>query len=82
MHNRDLRAEGWGPEDCYPETGEPSASPAGSTPEDGDFYCPECGSFDVEEIAYEDDFGSMECRQCKYQGGPGEDFPAYREPKE
>lgn len=42
----------------------------------GEAYCPECNSFNVEEISYENDFGSMHCIQCDYQGGPGEDFPA------
>lgn len=42
----------------------------------GEFYCPECKSADVREIAYEDDFGSMECKCCGYTGGPGEEFPA------
>lgn len=69
-------------EDCKcPEV--PSAAADGSTsPEDGDFHCPECGSFKVEEIGYEDDFGSMECKACGYQGDPGEDFPAYRQAQE
>jgi hypothetical protein len=40
------------------------------------FCCPECDSFEVEEIGYEDDFCSMRCKDCGYQGDPGEDFPS------
>jgi protein gp37 len=42
---------------------------------DTDWCCPECNSFNVHEIGYENDFGSFECENCKYVGGPGEDFP-------
>lgn len=47
-----------------------------SNVEGGEFFCPQCSSFDVEEIGYEDDFGSMACKICGYQGDPGEDFPS------
>lgn len=41
-----------------------------------EFCCPECDSFDVSGIEYEDDFGSMRCNECEYQGSPGEHFPS------
>lgn len=46
------------------------------TVEEKEFCCPECDSFDVREISYVDDFGSMECKCCGYRGDPGEDFPS------
>lgn len=48
---------------------------AAETGDDEAFYCPECGSLEVNEISYEDDFGSMECTSCAYVGSPGEEFP-------
>jgi len=45
---------------------------------DEEFVCPECKSYDVVDIAYEDDFGSMRCLDCDYAGEPGEDFPTSR----
>lgn len=39
--------------------------------------CPECGSWDTEEIHYADDFGSRKCSNCGFRGGPGEDFETY-----
>lgn len=42
-----------------------------------EWRCPECGSFDTEELHWADDFASRECRECGYQGEPGEDFPTF-----
>ena len=42
---------------------------------EGYWFCPECGSRDVYEISYHDDFGSMTCNACLHTGDPGEDFP-------
>ena len=39
--------------------------------------CPECGSWDTEEIHYAEDFGSRKCISCGFSGGPGEDFETY-----
>jgi len=47
--------------------------------EEPDFRCPECGSFDTEELHYEDDFSSRRCNECSFYGGPGEDFPTSTE---
>ena len=44
--------------------------------EQGQFFCPECKSFNVDEFIYENDFQSMKCNDCQYTGSPGEDFPA------
>lgn len=44
--------------------------------EDEEFCCPECDSFDVGKIEDDDDLGSMRCKECGYQGSPGEDFPS------
>lgn len=49
-------------------------------PGDEAWYCPECGSIEVNEITYEDDCGSWECTTCGYVGDPGEDFPFTRLP--
>jgi len=45
---------------------------------DDEYVCPECKSYNAQEISYEDDFGSMRCGDCGYAGEPGEDFPTSR----
>jgi len=62
MHNRDLRAEGWGPEDCYPESEEiPSAALDGYHL----LPCPFCGGMASFGVSEGHDNGEyIQCQNC------------------